>query len=169
MSHVAALATAELEKLPKAWTLATSEVDDWASNKPYRGQSDVTALLVQERLGGEIVRVEYATPAGETGAHYFNLLPDGKRADFARASYPEGTEFSDAPNDALLASTTQFAQEKKFSSIKDYLMAQGWSEHCEATLGGKTRSLDSGKTMQDRLDLLKFNLKQVHNNSRALV
>lgn len=47
-----------------------------------RGQCAVTALLVQERFGGDLLRV--VTPEG---SHYFNRLPDGREVDLTRDQF----------------------------------------------------------------------------------
>ncbi len=82
--------------LPLVWcrdTASLSTQGHWSDLNPALGQSDVTALLVQQLCGGEIVR----TFVRGYGAHYFNRLPvkasaeDGDKDDGAGDS-PHGTE-----------------------------------------------------------------------------
>jgi hypothetical protein len=52
---------------------------------PARGQCAVTALIVQEHLGGELVRCE--CPGG---SHYYNRLEDGTEIDVTREQFGDG-------------------------------------------------------------------------------
>lgn len=61
----------------KAWCAKTSaDPDHWSPMNPAWGQCAVTALVVQDLLGGVIVCSEYDTPH-----HYWNLLDDGTEID----------------------------------------------------------------------------------------
>jgi hypothetical protein len=62
---------------------------------PETGQCAVTCLVVQDELGGELLRVEmppgsissvYGAQAG-AGGHYFNRLPDGRVVDLTRGQF----------------------------------------------------------------------------------
>jgi len=54
----------------------------WTEANPAWGQCLVTALAVQDALGGDIV-------VGSVGrrSHYWNRLPDGKRVDLTRVQF----------------------------------------------------------------------------------
>ena len=55
-----------------AWHADTSFAPaDWSPDNPAFGQCAVTALIVQDLFGGELLR---ACIAG--GSHYWNLLPE---------------------------------------------------------------------------------------------
>ena len=76
--------------LQKSWSATTSyESDkDWSSANPARGQCVVSSLVVQDYLGGEIVR--YAvTGEGIDETHYFNVLEDGTVLDTTRSQYKD--------------------------------------------------------------------------------
>ena len=78
-------------RLELAWgqeTMMNPESYDPA--KPSKNQCAVTALLVQELLGGEIVRALATLPNGTTDSHYFNVV-EGRVIDFTRDQFPEGT------------------------------------------------------------------------------
>lgn len=63
--------------LQAAWSEATSaDPDGWARGNPAWGQCAVTALTVQDHLGGTLLR-------GEVGpvSHYWNVLPSGDEID----------------------------------------------------------------------------------------
>jgi hypothetical protein len=63
--------------LLRAWRQDTSLTpDDWSPRNPSVGQCAVTALVVQDLFGGELLR----GCIGE-GTHYWNRLPDGQEVD----------------------------------------------------------------------------------------
>lgn len=70
------------DMLPGAWEADTSAYADWGPDRPSVGQCAVTALAVQDRCGGELVRVENA---GDS--HYFNRLDDGTVIDLTRDQF----------------------------------------------------------------------------------
>jgi hypothetical protein len=77
--------------LPMAWCRDTAELSTqgyWSDQNPALGQSAVTALLVQDILGGEIVR----SLVQGYGAHYANRLPDGRILDLTAIQFPERTD-----------------------------------------------------------------------------
>jgi len=59
----------------------------WSAQNPSWGQCAVTALLVQDILGGGLVR----TVVDGFGSHYYNRLPDGRELDLTRSQFPAGT------------------------------------------------------------------------------
>lgn len=70
-------------QLLDAWSKDSSASPDrWLPSRPSLGQCAVTALIVQERFGGELVRV---VNAGDS--HYFNRLPDGSEVDLTRDQF----------------------------------------------------------------------------------
>jgi hypothetical protein len=83
-AQVAGLATI----LEGAWTRATSaDPANWGEDNKAWGQCAVTALIVQDYLGGELRRGEVGTIS-----HYWNLLPSGEEIDFTRHQFPGGVE-----------------------------------------------------------------------------
>jgi hypothetical protein len=68
---MAKLTDDQIAAIRGAWCKDTSvDPDKWTPDNPAWGQCAVTALVVQDLLGGELRRLEL--PAG--GGHYFNLL-----------------------------------------------------------------------------------------------
>ncbi len=61
--------------------------DRWSPEEPALGQSGVTALLVQDRFGGELIR----TAIVGHGSHYHNRLANGQEVDLASEEYPDMT------------------------------------------------------------------------------
>ncbi|MBI5355966.1 MAG: hypothetical protein HZB68_05930 [Candidatus Aenigmarchaeota archaeon] len=76
--------------LRMSWSKETSYYGkDWDEENPSYGQCAVTALVVQDYLGGEILR-------GETdgyGPHFWNVV-DGKEVDYTRGQFPKGTKIT---------------------------------------------------------------------------
>jgi len=72
-----------LDAVRSAWSRLTCAGDfDWTC--PSRGQCAVTALLVQDWFGGEILRCAF-----EDGtSHYWNLIPGMGEVDLTREQYP---------------------------------------------------------------------------------
>lgn len=66
-----------------AWTAETSASPDaWTPERPSVGQCAVTALVVQDKLGGVLLRTVNAGTS-----HYFNLLPGDVVVDLTRDQF----------------------------------------------------------------------------------
>lgn len=77
--------------LKESWCKETSyEPHDWSSANPAFGQCAVTALVVNDYLGGEIVFADAILPDETKVPHYFNRV-DGEEKDFTRTQFPKGT------------------------------------------------------------------------------
>lgn len=63
---------------------------DWTKDNPALGQCAVTALIIQDLIGGEIVWAKVLIPNGEKSSHYFNLI-NGTETDITRRQFPHGT------------------------------------------------------------------------------
>lgn len=59
---------------------------DWSEQNPSLGQGAVTALIIDEMMGGYIMR----TVVGNYGSHYYNVLPDGNVCDLTKGQFPPG-------------------------------------------------------------------------------
>ncbi|MCO6418222.1 hypothetical protein JYK14_18930 [Siccirubricoccus sp. KC 17139] len=70
---------AALARLHRAWSAATSTT--WRPEAPALGQCSVTALLLQDRFGGEILQAP--TP---WGPHFYNRI-EGARQDLTAAQF----------------------------------------------------------------------------------
>jgi hypothetical protein len=54
---------------------------EWSTDNPARGQCAVTALVVQDLLGGELLLAEVRNADGSRqGLHYWNRLANGSRS-----------------------------------------------------------------------------------------
>jgi hypothetical protein len=70
-----------------SWSQATSS--KYTPENPTRGQCGVTTLVVNDFLGGEILK----TPV-EAGWHFYNRIA-GKRMDWTAAQFPESIYYAD--------------------------------------------------------------------------
>lgn len=95
------------ESLAEAWCAETShEPVVWTPDNPAYKQCAVTAVLVQDLLGGTIdwVRARIEDPGqlddfyeeGDGISHYFNRV-DGQQLDFTRGQFPLKTTFERDP------------------------------------------------------------------------
>jgi hypothetical protein len=78
-------------RIRRAWcqeTAAPNCQKDWLPTNPAHGQCAVTALLIQDLLGGDLLCAEIPGH----GSHYLNRLPDGELLDLTAEQFPPGTE-----------------------------------------------------------------------------
>ena len=75
--------------LHKSWSLASAR--QWTVENPAAGQCNVTALLVYELFGGELLK----TPSPE-GDHFYNRI-GGWRYDFTASQFAQPITYSDLP------------------------------------------------------------------------
>lgn len=84
-------AAARLKRaLLMCWDRDTASPGDqsrWTSDRPSVGQCAVTALMVQDLMGGQIVK---AMVEG-FGSHYWNRLDSGQEVDLTRDQFPPET------------------------------------------------------------------------------
>lgn len=74
---------AELQRaLQLAWCAETA-AGEWSPDCPSMNQCAVTALVVQERFGGKLLRC----PMEGGGSHYWNCLPDGNWVDLTAEQF----------------------------------------------------------------------------------
>lgn len=116
----------DLEKvLHRAWSRETSlDQLGWQSTNPAWGQCAVTALVVQDFVGGSIRRGLAAS-----GSHYWNRLPSGEEIDLTRHQFdPEValTSAEDRERDYLLSDAgTQQRYEMLRSVVASELRCHG--------------------------------------------
>lgn len=76
--------------LLQSWSLDSST--KWQADKPADGQCSVTALVIHDLFGGEIVKT-----MAPGGWHFYNRI-DGKRYDFTHMQFAEEIDFLDIPS-----------------------------------------------------------------------
>jgi hypothetical protein len=94
--------------LEHSWSAETSANPAWtAANKPL-GQCAVTACIVEDYFGGEILNTKAELPDGTIDSHYYNVI-DGEEVDLSRDQFPEGTTFpAGQPKHGDYASTREY-------------------------------------------------------------
>jgi hypothetical protein len=99
--------------LLRSWSLKTS--DGWTAGNPARGQCSVTALLIEELFGGEILK----TPLPE-GDHFYNRI-DGQRIDLTDSQFEAPIAYADLTSDReeALSGTTS----AKYENLKSAFSA----------------------------------------------
>ncbi len=79
-----------LRVIEDAWSEVTSsDPARWSPQNPAWGQCAVTALVIQDYLGGTILRGQMVD-----GSHYWNTLPDGEELDATIQQFPARPPFS---------------------------------------------------------------------------
>jgi hypothetical protein len=92
-----AMSLGELEAaIRQAWGRETSDdPDDWSEANRARGQCAVTALVVRELLGGEILVANVLRDGVRVDRHAWNRLPSGLTIDLTREQFPRGEQFGE--------------------------------------------------------------------------
>nr|WP_134684596.1 hypothetical protein [Brevibacillus migulae] len=71
----------------QTWSLQSSS--KWTPQNPAMGQCGVTSLVVQELLGGQLVKTKLPV-----GWHYYNVI-NGRRYDFTESQFAETIRYDD--------------------------------------------------------------------------
>lgn len=111
-NHSSSLLSREVvQAIRKSWSAETSsDAGAWSANNPAWGQCAVTACLVQDYLGGDIVWSEARLSDGRKVSHYFNLV--GRAIDLTLEQFPDGTEIPEG-----------VPKNKGFSSTREYVLS----------------------------------------------
>ncbi|MFC7217224.1 hypothetical protein ACFQLX_03410 [Streptomyces polyrhachis] len=86
----------DLERALRAsWAADTCSPDDleragWSPDNPAWGQCHVTALVVNDLLGGDLVLGEVHLDGEQHGYHWWNRLPGGMEVDLTREQFRRG-------------------------------------------------------------------------------
>src|SRR6185436_17849990 len=82
------------EAIRAGWSRWTSDPVDhrgWTDANPASGQCASTALVIQDRLGGELLIADvHEADGSRQGVHYWNRLPDGRELDLTREQFRRG-------------------------------------------------------------------------------
>jgi hypothetical protein len=94
---VAAITLAELESAVRAaWSRETAEDTElWSEENPAIEHCGVTALVVRELLGGEILVAGVVRDGRRVCRHAWNRLPSGLALDLTREQFREGERFEE--------------------------------------------------------------------------
>lgn len=74
----------------QAWSLQSSTL--WTPQNPAKGQCGVTSLVVQDLLGGEIMKTRLTE-----GWHFYNWI-QGQRFDCTESQFAEPITYMDIPS-----------------------------------------------------------------------
>lgn len=88
--------------LLEAWSIHSSS--KWTAQNPAKGQCGVTALIVNDLLGGEILKTKLPE-----GWHFYNKI-NGTRFDFTESQFQESIDYLDIPSsrdEAFLDTNTE--------------------------------------------------------------
>ncbi len=78
------------------WTADPADHDKWSEENPASGQCAVTALVVQDVLGGGLIEADVTRSDGTSGGyHYWNRLPGGAELDLTREQFTLGQRVID--------------------------------------------------------------------------
>jgi hypothetical protein len=77
-----------------AWSKETSNDQTWSSTNPAVGQCAVSACVLQDHIGGDILHTNATSPNGKKVSHYYNNL-NTVDIDVTKQQFPEGTTFSE--------------------------------------------------------------------------
>lgn len=74
------------------WSNDTAASDnDWSHANPAVGHCDITALIIQESIGGDLLMKQVFRNGKLSEHHYWNILPDGTEIDLTKSQF-DGTE-----------------------------------------------------------------------------
>ena len=74
--------------LRKSWSVKTAQ--QWTAENPAAGQCNVTALLVHDTFGGELLKTQL-----RAGDHFYNRI-EHERFDFTASQFEEPITYLDA-------------------------------------------------------------------------
>ncbi|HZM76582.1 MAG TPA: hypothetical protein VFC19_12695 [Candidatus Limnocylindrales bacterium] len=97
-----ALTLGEIEAALKAcWAADTCSPDDleragWSPENPAWGHCDVTAMLLNDIFGGDLVVGEVFAGTEQQGYHWWNRLDSGVEIDLTRSQFRQGQRVVEA-------------------------------------------------------------------------
>ncbi|GAF11075.1 acetyltransferase, GNAT family [Bacillus sp. JCM 19046] len=97
------------QAVSQAWSSQSSS--KWTEANPARGQCGVTAIVVQELLGGDIYKTKLTD-----GWHYYNRI-EQKRYDLSKSQFQIKLDYSDTPSSREEAWTD--TTEQQYRSLKE--------------------------------------------------
>ncbi len=83
------------EAVRASWAADTCSPDDlargdWTSDNPSKGHCDITALVVHDFFGGELMVGEVHLDGEQHGHHWWNRFPSGIEVDLTREQFRLG-------------------------------------------------------------------------------
>lgn len=108
---VSALTLGELEQaIRESWGRDTSDdAGEWSGDNPARGQCAVTALLLRDLLGGEILIANVLRGGERVERHAWNRLPSGLALDVTRSQFRDGETYEQpSPGEPVLVERARY-------------------------------------------------------------
>jgi hypothetical protein len=115
--------------IEQSWSADTSSDRKWASKNPALGQCAVTALIVQDYMGHEILWESVTDKEGSQVSHYFNFI-DGTIIDLTKKQFS---------NSVFIGTGAQ--KLKGFKTTRDYILSFESTENRYLLLSIKVRNL----------------------------
>jgi hypothetical protein len=89
------------EALRAAWAADTCSPDDiaraaWSPDNPAWGHCDITALIVNDLFGGDLMVAEVYSDGQQHGFHWWNRLSSGVEIDMTREQFRLGQTLTGA-------------------------------------------------------------------------
>lgn len=83
------------DALRASWAADTCSPDDverspWHAGNPAWGQCDITALVVNDMFGGDLMCGEVHRDGRQEGYHWWNVLASGVEIDLTREQFVDG-------------------------------------------------------------------------------
>ncbi|MFC7686458.1 hypothetical protein [Ureibacillus sp. GCM10028918] len=106
----------QIESINKAlstsWSIESSS--KWSIENPAKGHCGVTSLVVNDLLGGEILKTKLPD-----GWHFYNFI-DGIRYDFTSSQFKESISYIDIPSNREEAYSD--TNEKQYNYLKQSVL-----------------------------------------------
>lgn len=115
--------------LRRSWTATTSATPSWTPACPALGQCAVTALVVQDFFGGDLLR---AIVCGDS--HYWNRLSNGYEIDLTADQFSE-IRLESSPEVRAREYVLSFSETaRRYETLKDAVVACLGRERSARTL-----------------------------------
>ena len=102
----------------ESWSLSTAS--QWTADNPAAGQCNVTALLIHELFGGDLLKTPL--PAGD---HFYNRI-EGRRYDFTATQFDQPIAYADLPTSQ--AEAEQGATSDQLAELRAAFLKQRTNE-----------------------------------------
>jgi GNAT superfamily N-acetyltransferase len=125
---IAAVTLGELERAVRAaWAAdTTDDPGEWTPANPALGQCGVTAVLVRELLGGEILIANVVRDGERIGRHAWNRLPSGLALDLTRSQFGEAERLGEpSPGEPLVLAGARERYERFAERVRAQLRGAG--------------------------------------------
>jgi 8-oxo-dGTP pyrophosphatase MutT (NUDIX family) len=125
------------------WTSDPVDQPGWTDAYPASGQCASTALIVQDRLGGELLIADvHEADGSRQGVHYWNRLPDGRELDLTREQFRCGEVVGDPETVARPADVTRGRLAGQYHLLAARVARHGEPARAAVSVKGVCRDAD---------------------------